>query len=327
MNLLITGGAGFIGAEAVRAWVDRPEVTKLVNLDALTYAADLDRLAGIHGVHPRYVFEPVDLRDREAVRSVVQRHGITHVVHFAAETHVDRSIIGPAIFVESNVLGTLHLLEACHEAWAEIPQAAQCRFVQVSTDEVYGSLGPADAAFTEVSPLQPNSPYSASKAGADHLVRSYVRTYGLPALITRCVNNFGVHQHAEKFIPTVLRCLAEERPVPIYGDGRNIREWLAVADHVEGLRVVLERGEIGGTYNIGSGVELDNLELAGRLCDHFDAEQGRSTGSSRRLLSLVADRPGHDRRYAVDATRLRSLGWSPAVDFDAALCDLVRRMV
>ncbi len=324
MNLLITGGAGFIGAEAVRAWVDRPEVTKLVNLDALTYAADLRRLHGIHGVHPRYVFEQVDLRDRAAVREVVRRHGITHVVHFAAETHVDRSIAGPEVFVETNVLGTLHLLEACREEWNLRYQISEFRFVHVSTDEVYGSLGPADPAFTEANPLQPNSPYSASKAGADHLVRCYVRTYGLPAFITRCVNNFGPTQHTEKFIPTVLRCLADDQPVPIYGDGRNVREWLAVSDHVEGLRLVLERGEVGGTYNLGSGVELDNLDLAGRLCDLFDAETGRPAGTARRRLSFVADRPGHDLRYAVDATRLRALGWQPAADFNTALRATVR---
>jgi dTDP-glucose 4,6-dehydratase len=331
MHLLITGGAGFIGAEAVRAWIDRPGVAKLVNLDALTYAADLGRLEGLHGVHPRYVFEPVDLRDRAAVREVVRRHGITHVVHCAAETHVDRSISGPEVFVETNVLGTLHLLEACREEWelrfqisdfkSQIPN---CRFVQVSTDEVYGSLGPDEAAFTETHPLQPNSPYSASKAGADHLVRSYVRTHGLPAVITRCVNNFGPTQHAEKFIPTVLRCLAEDQPVPIYGDGRNVREWLTVSDHVEGLRLVLERGDVGAVYNLGSGVELDNLELAGRLCDLFEAETGRPAGTARRQLSFVTDRPGHDRRYAVDASRLRALGWRPATAFDTALRATVR---
>lgn len=324
MNLLITGGAGFIGAVAIRAWVDRPEVGKLVNLDALSYAADLGRLDGIHGVHPRYVFEKADLRDREAVRTVMHRHGITHVVNFAAETHVDRSIAGSEIFVETNVLGTLHLLEACREAWQNQSQIPEFRFVQVSTDEVYGSLGPNEPAFTEASPLLPNSPYSASKAGADHLVRSYVRTHGLPALITRCVNNFGPLQHAEKFIPTVLRCLAEERPVPIYGDGRNIREWLAVSDHVDGLWRVIQQGEVGEVYNFGSGVELDNLDLAGRLCDLFDAETGRPAGMARRQLSFVADRPGHDRRYAVDATRLRSLGWRPSSDFNTQLHATVR---
>lgn len=324
MHLLITGGAGFIGAEAVRAWVDRPEVAKLVNLDALTYAADLGRLDGIHGVHPRYAFEQVDLRDRAAVREVVRRHGITHVVHFAAETHVDRSIAGPEVFVETNVLGTLHLLEACREAWNLRSQISEFRFVQVSTDEVYGSLGPEAAAFTEASPLQPNSPYSASKAGADHLVRSYVRTHGLPAVITRCVNNFGPLQHTEKFMPTVLRCLAEERPVPIYGDGRNVREWLAVSDHVAGLWQVLRQGEVGGIYNLGSGVELDNLDLAGRLCDLFDAETGRPAGTARQQLRFVADRPGHDRRYAVDATKLRALGWQPSGDFNTQLRATVR---
>lgn len=331
MHLLITGGAGFIGAEAVRAWVDRPEVAKLVNLDALTYAADLGRLEGIHGVHPRYAFEQVDLRDRAAVREVVRRHGITHVVHCAAETHVDRSIAGPEVFVETNVLGTLHLLEACREAWnlrSQISdfksQIVEFRFVQVSTDEVYGSLGPEEAAFTEAHPLQPNSPYSASKAGADHLVRSYVRTHGLPAVITRCVNNFGPLQHTEKFMPTVLRCLVEERPVPIYGDGRNVREWLAVSDHVSGLWQVLQQGEVGAIYNLGSGVELDNLDLAGRLCDLFDAETGRPTGTARQQLRFVADRPGHDRRYAVDATRLRALGWQPSGDFNTQLRVTVR---
>lgn len=317
MNLLITGGAGFIGSHVIRSWMDKPEVAKLVNLDSLTYAADLARLKGIHDQHPRYVFEKADLRDAAAVRGVIERHGITHVVHLAAETHVDRSITGPGDFLHTNVLGTFHLLEACRSSDFEFRVS---NFVHVSTDEVYGSLGPDDPAFTEESPLLPNSPYSASKAAADHLVRSYVQTYGFPAIITRCVNNFGPGQHEEKLIPTVLRCLAERRAIPVYGDGLNIREWLPVADHAHALWLALCDGKAGSVFNIGAGRELTNLDLIGRLCDLHDEARHRPGGESRQLISFVTDRPGHDRRYAVNSSKIRAgLSWQPANDFDNAL--------
>jgi len=321
MNLLITGGAGFIGSHVIRSWMDKPEVAKLVNLDCLTYAANLGRLDGIHEQHPRYVFEKADLRDAAAVRGVIKRHEITHIVHLAAETHVDRSITGPGDFLHTNVLGTFHLLEACRSSDFEFRVS---NFVHVSTDEVYGSLGPDDDAFTEESPLLPNSPYSASKAAADHLVRSYGRTYGFPAAITRCVNNFGPGQHEEKLIPTVLRCLAERRPIPVYGDGFNMREWLPVRDHADALWRVLCAGKSGAVYNIGAGHELANLDLIGRLCDLHDEARQRPCGESRQLISFVTDRPGHDRRYAVNSDKIRAdLSWHPAQDFDTALRALV----
>lgn len=320
MNLLITGGAGFIGSHVIRSWMDKPEVAKLVNLDGLTYAADLARLDGIHDQHPRYVFEKADLRDAAPVRGIIERHEITHVVHLAAETHVDRSITGPGDFLHTNVLGTFHLLEACRAEWNFKSQISNLKFLHVSTDEVYGSLGPDDPAFTEESPLLPNSPYSASKAAADHLVRSYVHTYGFPAIITRSVNNFGPGQHEEKLIPTVLRCLAERRPIPIYGDGLNIREWLPVNDHADALWRVLCAGKSGTVYNIGAGHELTNLDLIGRLCDLHDEAHQHPGGESRQLISFVTDRPGHDRRYAVNSARIRTeLAWQPMQNFETAL--------
>ena len=334
MHLLITGGAGFIGARLIRQWLDRPELARLVNLDALTYAADLERLAGLHGVHPRCVFERVDLRDRAAVAEVVARHAITHVVHLAAETHVDRSIASAEIFVQSNVLGTLHLLEACRELWDRQrsslgasapglrPQAP--RFVHVSTDEVYGALAPEAPPFTEASPLAPNSPYAASKAAADCLVRAFIRTHGFPAAITRCSNNYGPGQHAEKLIPTVLQALRARRPIPVYGDGRQVRDWLHADDHAEALWAVLRRGRAGEVYNIGGGCEWPNLELIGRLCDAHDAVHPGADGPSRALIRHVADRPGHDRRYAIDSRKLRAeTGWAPRRDFAEGLRELV----
>lgn len=316
MNLLVTGGAGFIGAHVIHQVVDRPGVARLVNLDALTYAADLGRLAGIHGLHPKYVFEKADVRDAAEVARVVKEHAITHVIHLAAESHVDRSIQSAGVFMETNVLGTLNLLNACREFWENGAAAGGAGggvrgcFVQVSTDEVYGSLGAGDEPFTEESALQPNSPYAASKAAADSVVRSYVKTHGFPAVITRCCNNYGPGQHAEKFIPTVLNCLREQRPIPLYGDGQNVREWIHVSDHAEALWTVLNQGKTGEVYNIGSGEELPNLELVRRLCALADEAADACPGHHLRLLSFVADRPGHDRRYAVSTALLRRhTGW------------------
>lgn len=349
MNLLVTGGAGFIGSNLIHQIIGKPEIRKLVNLDCLTYAGDLANLDGIHGVHPRYVFEKVDLRDAAEVRRVVREHDITHVIHAAAESHVDRSIAGPGDFITTNVNGTFHLLEACREHWqtrcngngngneravcfsnaatAEHGPAAAGeargtahRFLQVSTDEVYGSLGPDDPPFTEASPCAPNSPYSASKAAGDMLVRSYHKTYGLPALITRCSNNYGPRQHAEKFIPVVIQSLLARRPIPVYGDGSNIRDWLHVEDHCSALWLVLTQGKPGETYNIGGGNELSNLQLVECLCDLFDELRPHLGGSSRSLITFVADRPGHDWRYAVDAGKIHGeFGWSPLTHFAAGV--------
>ena len=312
MNLLVTGGAGFIGSNLIRHLVDRTEIHKLVNLDALTYAGNLASLAGIHDKHPKYVFQHVDVRDEAGVMGVVEQHEISHVIHLAAESHVDRSIQSASIFMQTNVMGTCHLMDACRQQWGA---AEGHRFIQVSTDEVYGSLEPGEAPFTEESPLRPNSPYAASKAAADCLVRSYVKTYGFPAIITRSCNNYGPFQHAEKLIPTVLNCLRERRPIPVYGDGQQMREWIHVSDHVEALWQALLRGRAGEVYNIGSGYECTNWELVETLCDLWDKNTGTQPGDSRSLMSHVPDRPGHDRRYAVDATKIRSdlpevLGWA-----------------
>ncbi|MEN3940973.1 dTDP-glucose 4,6-dehydratase [Prosthecobacter sp. SYSU 5D2] len=311
MNLLITGGAGFIGSHLIRHIIDRPEVQKLVNLDALTYAGNLDHLVGIHGQHLKYTFEQVDLRERAAVHQCVRQHQITHVIHLAAESHVDRSIQNATPFMETNVLGTHHLLDACRAAWGN--ENSGHRFIHVSTDEVYGSLGPSDPPFTEESPLLPNSPYSASKAAADCVVRSYHSTYGFPAIITRSCNNYGPHQHPEKLIPTVLACLRDRRPIPVYGDGRQIREWLHVSDHAEALWQVLLKGRAGEVYNIGSGQEWQNVELVEQLCDLWDEEHPAGT-ASRVLIDFVIDRPGHDWRYALNVSKItESIGWRPEI--------------
>lgn len=316
MNLLITGGAGFIGSNLIRHIIDRPEVTRLINLDALTYAGNLGNLEGIHDQHPKYAFEPVDLRNAPEVQRVVQKHGITHVIHLAAESHVDRSIANAGVFMETNVLGTLHLLDACRSQWGEKTQEKKHRFIQVSTDEVYGSLEPDEVPFTEDSPLRPNSPYAASKAAADCLVRSYIKTHGFPAIITRCCNNYGPNQHEEKLIPTVLKCLRDRRPIPVYGDGQQMREWIHVTDHAEALWQVLMSGETGEIYNIGTGEERTNLELVHGLCDAFDAQFPGSGGNSRALVSLVTDRPGHDSRYALETHKLRkNTCWLPKMPF------------
>jgi len=316
MNLLVTGGAGFIGSNLIRLIIDRPGIDLLVNLDALTYAGDLKNLEGIHNLHPRYLFEPVDLRNSQAIHDAVVRHRITHVMHLAAESHVDRSIDKADIFMETNVMGTLHLLNACRAYWKD----GEHRFLQVSTDEVYGSLGPNDPPFTQESPLSPNSPYSASKAAADCLVRSYVKTYGFPAVITRCCNNYGPNQHFEKLIPTVLRCLHERRPIPVYGDGQQVREWIHVTDHAEALWCVLQSGRAGNVYNIGGGEELCNLQLIHELCDLMDKHQSNLEGSSRQLIRFVNDRPGHDFRYALNTSRAKdSLNWKPVVSLEDGL--------
>lgn len=308
MNLLVTGGAGFVGCNLIAYLTQQPEVARIVNLDCLTYAGHLANTAAFRD-HPRYVFEKVDLRDQGEVRRVVQQHAITHVMHLAAESHVDRSIVGPGDFIHTNIVGTYHLLEACREAWSRTP--GEHRFHQVSTDEVYGSLGPTGY-FTEATPYAPSSPYSASKASADMLVQSYHKTYGLPVVITNCSNNYGPFQFPEKLIPVAIQCLLEHKPIPIYGDGQNVRDWLYVGDHVAALWQVLQRGRNGATYNIGGSNECSNLDLIGLICDLFDQLQVQPGGASRQLMSFVRDRPGHDRRYAVDAALVRrELGWRP----------------
>jgi len=321
MNLLLTGGAGFIGSNLVHHLIDRPEVKRLVNLDCLTYAGHLENLAGVAS-HSKYMFEKVDLRDKSAVLGVVQRHSVTHVLHLAAESHVDRSISGPGDFIQTNVVGTFNLLEACRAVWGA--DLAGKRFHHVSTDEVYGSLG-STGYFTETTPYAPNSPYSASKASSDMLVRAYHHTYGLPAVITNCSNNYGPYQFPEKLIPVAIQSLLARKSVPVYGDGLNVRDWLYVRDHAESLWQVLTRGRNGETYNIGGNNEWPNLRIVEVICDLIDEFAPKSGGNSRKLITFVKDRPGHDRRYAIDATKIKNeLGWTPAYTFERGIRETVK---
>jgi dTDP-glucose 4,6-dehydratase len=318
VNLLITGGAGFIGSNLIRHVIDKPNVVKLVNLDCLTYAGHLENLAGIHGVNPRYAFEQVDLRDKDAVHRVVREHDITHVMHLAAESHVDRSISGPGDFITTNINGTFNLLEAFRNAKTGV------RFLHVSTDEVFGSLGETGF-FTETTPYAPNSPYSASKASSDLLVRAYHHTYGLPAIITNCSNNYGPYQFPEKLIPVVIQSIQARKPIPVYGDGMNVRDWLYVGDHCEALWTVLTSGKLGETYNIGGHNEKANLHLVQLMCDLIDEFKPELGGNSRSLITFVTDRPGHDRRYAIDASKIdRELGWRPAHTFETGIRETVK---
>jgi dTDP-glucose 4,6-dehydratase len=308
MNVLVTGGAGFIGANFVRRLIATSE-DRVVNLDLLTYAGNLENLAGLEQ-HPRYRFVRGDIDDRQLVRGLLAEESVEAVVHFAAESHVDRSLDAPRAFLQTNLLGTQTLLE-------EARQAQVARFLQVSTDEVYGSLGPAEAPFTETSPLAPNSPYAASKAAADCLCRAYHHTYGFPVLVTRCSNNYGPYQFPEKLIPLMIANALEGKPLPIYGDGQNVRDWLYVADHCAALELVLRQGAPGAVYNIGGGSEQRNLDLVKLLLNQL--------GQGEELISFVADRPGHDRRYAIDAGKLRrELGWAPVHSFADGLAATVQ---
>ena len=321
MNLLITGGAGFIGSNLIQQVIDRPQVAKLVNLDCLTYAGRLENLASV-ARHPKYVFERVDLRDKSATLAAIEKHGITHVMHLAAESHVDRSITGPGDFISTNIVGTFNLLEACRGFWHG--NFAGRKFHHVSTDEVYGSLG-ATGFFTETTAYAPNSPYSASKASSDFLVRAYHHTYGLPTVITNCSNNYGPFQFPEKLIPVVIQSVLTRKNVPVYGDGMNVRDWLYVRDHADALWTVLEMGKLGETYNIGGHNEWANLNIVRLICDTIDEFAPQLGGNSPKLISFVTDRPGHDRRYAIDATRIqRELGWTPAHQFEQGIRETIR---
>ncbi|MHB8521974.1 MAG: dTDP-glucose 4,6-dehydratase [Limisphaerales bacterium] len=328
MNLLVTGGAGFIGSNLIQHILDRPEIKLLVNLDSLTYAGHLENLATVER-HPKYRWEKVDLRAKAAVSEVFRRHAVTHVLHLAAESHVDRSISGPGDFVHTNIVGTFNLLEACRELWLTPHSAlrtprSECRFHQISTDEVYGSLGPTGH-FTETTPYAPNSPYSASKAAADMLVRAYHHTYDLPVVITNCSNNYGPYQFPEKLIPVVIQSVLARKPVPVYGDGMNVRDWLYVRDHAEALWQVLTRGNNGQTYNIGGRNEWANLRIVELICDLIDELAPDRGGCSRRLITFVKDRLGHDRRYAIDASKIQNeLGWTPAYTFERGIRETVQ---
>jgi len=317
MNLLVTGGAGFIGSNLIQHILDRAEIARLVNLDCLTYAGHLANLRSVEK-HPKYAFEKVDLRDRDSVRKIASSHRITHVMHLAAESHVDRSISGPGDFITTNIVGTFNLLEACRELGPNFT-----RFQHVSTDEVYGSLG-STGFFTEETPYAPNSPYSASKASSDLLVRAYHHTYGLDTVITNCSNNYGPRQFPEKLIPVVIQKLLQRQPVPVYGDGMNVRDWLYVSDHADALWQVLLRGRSGETYNIGGHNEWANIHIVQLICDLIDELQPTLGGGSRQLISFVKDRPGHDRRYAIDAAKIqRELGWKPSRTFEQGIRETV----
>lgn len=319
-RMLVTGGAGFIGCNWVRYCLETDPELQVVTLDALTYAGRRENLEGLPSAE-RHTFVQGDICDRPLVERVLREHGIDTVVHFAAESHVDRSIRGPAAFIQTNVVGTFTLLEATRGFWLEERQwgTEGCRFHHISTDEVYGSLSRTDPAFTEETPYAPNSPYSASKAGSDHLVRAYGHTYGLPVTTTNCSNNYGPYQHPEKFIPTVIHACLQRRPIPVYGDGSNIRDWLYVEDHCRGIDTVLRRGTLGETYNVGGRNEWSNLEIARLICRLMDARRPEGAPHAE-LITFVQDRPGHDWRYAVDIGKIeRELGWEPRETFVTGL--------
>lgn len=323
---LVTGGAGFIGANFLLS-AREENAASIVSLDKLTYAGNLRNLA-VLAHDPHHLFVRGDIAHRDLVDRLLEEQQPRAVVHFAAETHVDRSIHEPQAFIETNVLGTFHLLEAVRQYWESLPPAERegFRFLHISTDEVYGSLGPEDPAFRETTPYAPNSPYAASKAASDHLVRAYHRTYGLPALITNCSNNYGPFQFPEKLIPLMVLNGMQGAALPIYGDGLNVRDWLFVLDHCEALRLVLARGRVGETYNIGGNSEKTNLEVVQTLCALLDDVFPNSPHTPhQRLITFVQDRPGHDRRYAMDITKIsRELGWRPRETFESGLARTVR---
>jgi dTDP-glucose 4,6-dehydratase len=319
--VLVTGGAGFIGSNFVLQWIDSIG-TALVNLDLLTYAGNPANLAALEG-NSQHTLLRGDICDASLVAAVLREHQPRAIVHFAAESHVDRSIADPGAFIRTNVQGTFTLLEQARIFWSELDAADRqaFRFLHVSTDEVYGSLGPDDPAFTETTAYAPNSPYAASKASSDHLARAYYHTYGLPVLTTNCSNNYGPFQFPEKLIPLVILNALEGKQLPVYGDGRNVRDWLFVEDHCAAIRTVLSRGRMGETYNIGGNSERKNLDVVTTICDLVDElRPDAAIGSRRKLISFVTDRPGHDRRYAIDASKIGSeLGWHPAEAFESGL--------
>ena len=319
--ILVTGGAGFIGSNFILQWIEQ-ESSLVLNLDKLTYAGNPRNLESV-AAHPAYRFQQGDIVDRDLVGSLLQRERPRAIVHFAAESHVDRSIHGPDDFVRTNVNGTFSLLEEARAYWSSLPEAERdtFRFLHVSTDEVYGSLGPDDAAFSETTPYAPNSPYSASKAASDHLVRAYHRTYGLPTLTTNCSNNYGPYQFPEKLIPLIVLNACGGKPLPVYGDGQNVRDWLYVEDHCRAIRTVLSQGRVGDTYNIGGCNEKKNLEIVNTVCDLLDELRPNDpVVPHRNLIAFVKDRPGHDRRYAMDTRKIeRELHWRPKETFETGI--------
>ena len=323
--ILVTGGAGFIGSNFVLSAVAEGG-EGVANLDKLTYAGNRHNLDSLSS-DARHVFVQGDICDRALVRGLLATHRPRAIVHFAAESHVDRSIHGPAEFVQTNVVGTFTLLEEARAYWGALEGGAKAafRFLHVSTDEVYGSLGPADPAFSEATAYQPNSPYSASKAASDHFVRAYHHTYGLPVLTTNCSNNYGPMQYPEKLIPLVIRNAVAGKPLPVYGDGLNVRDWLYVRDHCAAIREVLARGRPGEVYNIGGASERTNIDVVNTICALLDEMRPRARGRHADLIAFVKDRPGHDRRYAIDARKIAGeLGWRPAESFESGMAKTVR---
>ena len=322
MTLLVTGGAGFIGSNFVLDWLANPKAEPIVNLDKLTYAGNLANLQGVEN-DSRHIFVKGDIGDRDLVASLLKKHKIRAVLNFAAESHVDRSIHGPKDFIDTNILGTFNLLQTTREYWSHLTpdHKTNFRFLHVSTDEVYGSLSPTDPAFAETHPYEPNSPYSASKAASDHLVRAWHHTYGMPVLTTNCSNNYGPYHFPEKLIPLVILNALAGQPLPIYGDGQQIRDWLYVKDHCAAIRRVLEAGRLGETYNVGGWNEKPNLEVVHTICHILDELRPRSGGGSyAEQITFVVDRPGHDRRYAIDATKIeRELAWKPEETFESGI--------
>lgn len=325
-SILVTGGAGFIGSNFVLAWMQQLG-TPVVNLDLLTYAGNPANLASLKD-NPHHVLVRGDICDAELVGSLLREHRPRALVHFAAESHVDRSIVAPDAFIRTNVQGTFTLLEQAKRYWSGLDENGRgaFRFLHVSTDEVYGTLSPQDPAFSETTPYAPNSPYAASKAGSDHLVRAYHHTFGLPVLTTNCSNNYGPFQFPEKLIPLMILNALEGKSLPVYGDGANVRDWLFVEDHCTAIRTVLERGRVGETYNIGGNSERRNLDVVTTICDLVDEMcPDAAAGPRRRLITFVQDRPGHDRRYAINASKIASeLGWAPAERFETGLRKTVR---
>ncbi len=328
MNLLVTGGCGFIGSNFIRQCLttDASPLGKLVNLDLLTYAGNPANLADLAS-DPRYVFQKGDIGDEALVAHLLQEHDIDAIVNFAAESHVDRSIDSPEPFIQTNVTGTLRLLNAARRHWSHLPDGRRekFRFLHVSTDEVYGTLAPHDPAFSETTPFAPNSPYAASKAASDHLVRAFQHTYGLPTLTTNCSNNYGPYHFPEKLIPLMILNALDGKPLPVYGDGQQIRDWLYVEDHAAAVWLVLQRGRTGETYNVGGLNERANLDVVKTVCALLDAKSPRPDGASYTAqITYVADRPGHDRRYAIDCSKLQSeLGWAPRESFETGLAKTV----
>lgn len=322
-TILITGGAGFIGSNFIPYFLEQEQEFAVVNLDLLTYAADLEHLKEVTE-HPRYSFVQADIRDRAAVEALFERYRFDGVIHFAAESHVDNSIQNPGVFVETNVNGTFTLLDVAYKFWMNKPFQFKpgfenTRFHHISTDEVYGSLG-ATGLFTETTPYAPNSPYSASKAASDMLVRSYKHTYGMHTLITNCSNNYGPKQHEEKLIPTIIRKALAGEAIPIYGDGKNIRDWLYVKDHCAGIHLVYKQGRSGEVYNIGGKNEKTNNQIAAHICELLDEARPKPSGSYKEQLSFVEDRAGHDRRYAIDASKIEEeLGWNARENFESGI--------